>query len=403
MNLNNQLTTPEKLVAFVDGELDPNQTGNLFYELAQNSELQDEMRQLLKMKSFFSNSHEIPPDNLKSKILTAAGLAAAPTALASLGNSTNLLSGGLLGILKTKGFLVFASTLAGIASTVLYMNFVGIGPVNKPAGTVSSKAFMNMFSAEPDYSMYYAGNHPAVQTERKVLNSKIPRIINTEANVSPSALEIVPEEESKSPDIILFTSNGRDDNISQFHYEKNINMAYANPVKQYNKIKQVTDSKSFSLQLRHFYARSIPEVDVPALSNPVINNVGFSLMYRLDPTNSFGIECGQENIHQIFDESDKDHTINYQQNYLAFWGGGVYQYSGGSLDNLSDVKPYIRLLIGGTSIGPIGKLGLGLNYLYMDKLIFNFGLEGTLLYYQFQGRSYTTEKVGITYGIAVKL
>ena len=45
------LSASEQLTSFLDGELDSTETSSLFYELAQNPELQEEMKDLILIRN----------------------------------------------------------------------------------------------------------------------------------------------------------------------------------------------------------------------------------------------------------------------------------------------------------------------------------------------------------------
>jgi anti-sigma factor RsiW len=69
----------ERLHAFLDGELDASDTGDLFYVLARNQELQAEMRQLVALRNAFPKPLLQPPAALKENILKATVFRAEPT------------------------------------------------------------------------------------------------------------------------------------------------------------------------------------------------------------------------------------------------------------------------------------------------------------------------------------
>lgn len=71
---NEFMDASEKLTAFIDGELPKEEYGTLFYELAQNTELQDELSELIMIKSTFHNKLNIAPPLLKNRIMDKVGL-----------------------------------------------------------------------------------------------------------------------------------------------------------------------------------------------------------------------------------------------------------------------------------------------------------------------------------------
>ena len=63
------MNASELLTAFLDGELDASESQHLFYQLANDPELQDEMQELIAMKSAFKDSKVQPPPALKQNVM----------------------------------------------------------------------------------------------------------------------------------------------------------------------------------------------------------------------------------------------------------------------------------------------------------------------------------------------
>jgi hypothetical protein len=144
-------------------------------------------------------------------------------------------------------------------------------------------------------------------------------------------------------------------------------------------------------------------LNIPVEAEPIINNVAIGLFYRYNENNSIGIEFGQENYYQRYFFKEGDLVKRYEQNWMAFWGGLTYNYDFGKVDFVAPLHPYYRFMIGGTQIGPLFKSSIGAKLPVSDKLYFVLAAEGSYLVYHFQGRSYSSSRVGLSLGMSFGL
>ena len=65
-------------------------------------------------------------------------------------------------------------------------------------------------------------------------------------------------------------------------------------------------------------------------------------------------------------------------------------------------SPFAQVGAGGTRYGPTGRATLGIQYEPVGPLTFVFGVEGTSMLYSNESTWYSSNKLGLTYGVALR-
>ena len=125
-------------------------------------------------------------------------------------------------------------------------------------------------------------------------------------------------------------------------------------------------------------------------------------LYRLTEQHCFGFEFGEEAFFQRFRATDGERQLvmDVQQNPSLLWAGLAYRYV---MMPENNVSPILHTVLGGTQIGATGRVMLGLNYSPDARTQFTLGVESSALVYTHQGIWYASPKIGITYGVSLKL
>ncbi len=410
--INNELNNlSEQLSAFLDGELETSESEVLFYEIASKPELQEQLKGFVNLKNAFHNSQMVPPDHLKNAILGRIGLDDA--SIGALPAATVSFYSKMLG---SRTVISLASaTVAVVATFLLLSSYFNnkIEDMNKSVTTSKSIKSNNIpvvssLADKPD-SKFIPNDK---QAKPRFFNSSINPIEETRND----AVLISQNSESNSNPSITSDETIEDNNLETIDNNRIINILSSNygiispnsnlNLKNKKSTKIFSDNSNFgafikrlSMQIRTAQAKSYPDVDVAPLSEPIINNFGLALLYDLDSKQAIGIEIGQENFLQKFEGNENGIPVTWNQNYLAFWSGVTYQFR---FKDLFVLDPYVKVLAGGTKIGPIAKLTAGLRYDLSEKFATFVGCENTGLLYSFQGKYFTSYKLGITGGISLK-
>lgn len=162
-----------------------------------------------------------------------------------------------------------------------------------------------------------------------------------------------------------------------------------------------TNTPKCRAEMRLFSMQSYPNVALPGLITPPINNFALTMSYSLSAEHSIGIEVGQENQFQRFTTNIDDRLVNIEQNYLAWWVGVAYQYSP-QTEWFGIVHPFLRGSIGATKIGPIGRAITGIELPLMQRMSLMAGCEGMAGLSWQKGNAIGTMKLGFCTGISIR-
>ncbi len=169
--------------------------------------------------------------------------------------------------------------------------------------------------------------------------------------------------------------------------------------------KQLDGTKNYpyALELRVFSALSFPQVDLPGLIDPPINNVAIGVQKRLNERWAVGIEFGQETILQRFVVVDGDSRTEYQQNHLGFWLGARAEYRPFESSTLygAEIQAVLRSTVGATRMGPMLRPSAGLSFGISPLVDINLLLESTFFAYQQADVWNLSTKLGTSLGLQV--
>ncbi len=400
---NEFMDASEKLTAFIDGELPNEEYGSLFYELAKNTELQDELSELIMIKSTFHNKLSIAPQILKNSIMDKVGLGI-PTLV------ERLLSPTLMTTFFSGQWLRFAA----LSSLIM---FFGIVPLNQD-NTMSNRFAQQLSMVDEPISQ---ANIPVVsstdmsnevQSNTKV-NTLSPAKTGTLASREPIFTDrvmplkpddIVIELEEKSKEIFLPIEN------SKAHPNNYYRLSGVNG--NFNKVDIQTTLlgrflNDFSIGVKTFNGASFPNFDVSGYNEPIVNNFSIVINYKINKKHHIGLAYGQENFLMQFDQQEGEIIYTYNQSFNSNWVAGTYKYAFPQIAN-SGVCPEVSILVGATQVGPVVKLGSGIAYLVTDNFILNLGIEYSLLSYPTHGdwrngQWFFTHKLGYSFGIGLNL
>lgn len=420
----------------LDGELSAHDEPSLFGELSVNSDLRTEFKQQLAIRSAVQNDRMalVPPAHLTNTVFSGLGFAA-PMAGAAAGAA----GGGFLLPWLMKLGLPILSAAAAIGVTMAVSN----APTNQNAsGIAGSAQNENIGSSASSESRSDASNTAANSTAnsnaanssaansdaeemlaqlraenrrlRGALSSTQERLAD-EQSQPRSAPPAVPATRDVTPPVAVTPTVASDADS----YERPQMMAVgAVDVTNTIAFDNTRDLQSIQtqimpatitytpypspmLQVRGFAASALADVNVPNQS-VWYENFAVAFLYQTSEKHAFGVEIGSEAFPQRFEGQSNGQTIRYEQRPSSIWWGGLYRFTAGALGKTA-FSPFVQPLAGGTQYGLLGRLTLGMQYSPTGPLSFIVGVEGTMLGYKFQDSWFTSSKLGLTYGMAVRL
>lgn len=398
--MTDSMSPSEMLSAYMDGELDEQSTSMLFYHMANDVDLQQEMQQLMAIRTATSSSTVQVPVHLKHAVFAE-----------TIGVDDHVVAAGGLGGLATAGLVMGAAAIASLATAWLLM---------------------------PDSSSELTRTRPASATviisQQKPVLSEPPRteerIISSDMNdqtgnsIKPTAPRVKLYEESvEAEKIVMGTHNNS--TLSSESYEKEILlMPQAEGIQQENvhsiiaseyrpvstlysmqgfgtipPLSQLTfqspeqEPTTIELSVRGLLTSSLQTTSLTVPSQPLYSNMGVGVLYRLGDNDKIGIEAGYDRWTQIFEGKEGDTSVKFEQIYNAPWLGIAYRHTMNPIQWLSNASPYMQGGLGVTALGPVGRIALGVEYPLFHRVTLSAGMEASGLAYQYQGAIFASQRI----------
>lgn len=393
----------------LDGELDAMHEPTLFGELAVDPELRAEFKQQLAIRSAVQNDRValVPPVALTSSVFSGLGFAG-PLAGAAAG----AVGGGLLATWLPKvGIPLLAAAVAtGITwgvlrgseqtSTVVQtqQNSVQAEVRQTPSQPTATTGAPVVIQQPCSHDVQLA----ALRRENAALRSELLRI--TEQRES--------EQQVAEQPIAVQNIEGTDTPAQPMVPAQKVVLTNAIALAPSSDVRVIRQSSlqpismrstmypAFLVQVRGMSASPLIDVNAPA-QTAWYENVGVGLLYQLSDNHAVGVEMGSEVFPMSFQGAVNGQTIRYQQQPQSMWAGASYRYTLSQLGS-SGFAPFGQVLLGGTSFGPLGRMTAGFQYSPAGPLSFMLGVEGTAMAYQFNSLWFSSTKLGLTYGVAVR-
>lgn len=387
----------------LDGDLEAMHESTLFGELAVNADLRSEFKQQLAIRSALQNDRValIPPVALTSSVFSGLGFAG-PLAGAAAG----AVGGSILSTWLPK---VGIPLLAAATATAITWGVMQSDTPQQPAMQPQTQAPVGM-QAAPQQPAVKAGEtiivekpctHDAqlavLRRDNAALRAELDRTPSQPAVDQPLAEQNTERTEmpavAMQPAQRVTLTNAM--TLSQTSDQRVIQQTALQPISMRSMM-----FPAFIVQMRGMSASSLVDVNAPAQST-WYENVGLGLLYQLSDNHAVGLEMGSEIFPMSFQGNVNGQVIQYQQQPQSMWAGAAYRYTLSQLGS-SGFAPFGQVLLGGTSFGPLGRITAGFQYSPTGPLSFMLGVEGTAMAYQFNSAWFSSSKLGLTYGVAVR-
>jgi hypothetical protein len=156
----------------------------------------------------------------------------------------------------------------------------------------------------------------------------------------------------------------------------------------------------FRFGVRGFTTLSLPAPSMEPSATPFFNNAALSLHYALSPNHLVGVEVGQEAFFQRYQSTENQDTYTVTQYPTQWWAGLTYRYNFLPEELFS---PYASATVGMATYGFLGRTQVGCTYSPDGVTQFLLGVEASALVYGHQGTNHVSPKVGVTYGVSLRL
>ena len=389
----------DRIHQLLDGELDSANEAVLFNDLAQNSELRSEFMQLLAIRTAVQQDRAalVPPIALTNSVFAGLGIAG-PLAGAAAGAAGGAVASTWLSKILVPA--IAALTAAGITYGITASS-EGARYIVPKTSSEGARYIVPKTSSEG--ARYTAPpSAPSNQAELRHLRNEISRLHAELAEAKQQPEEVVSVQNSSLQEAYdePETMATPIDLTHTITLAREQDARVIMPMNQTPLTPEYRDYPSFYVQVRGLTTSGLTPVNV-APQSALAENVNLALLYQLSPKHQIGVEVGNETFPMSFDGSRNGQLIRYEQQPVSTWAGITYRYSFAPIGS-SNFTPFAQGLLGGTQFGPLGRLAGGLQYSPAGPLTFMLGVEGTTMAYTYQNQWFTSSKIGLTYGMAIR-
>jgi hypothetical protein len=368
----------DKILSYLDGDIDSVNEDSLFRSLADDTALRKEMLEHINLEKAAAAdvATAIPPSSVADALFKNSLFA---TAASGFRKAVLPVSTFILGILLTWGaFENFskADTPATIAEAV------------KPGTPIIERVIVKDTVEAIKYVKSYIV--PAVE---KSTGNEFAETIETEQpplKVVPKEFYAISTADVSPQNSVLAASSLERESMP------NINTDFSSG---YERKTDTSRTKKYSVTLSNispFYSQAIPG-ELEHKSDSPLFNKSIGLHYEFSDRFSLGMIVGQERFLLKFDSENAQRINLFYRFPQMLWGGFRAEY---------DLLAYgnhginARMLLGGCEAGAIGKIGLAYNYKpdFSPIGIF-FETDASGMFYRFDGNIEVSDKYGFNIGI----
>jgi hypothetical protein len=444
MSLEFELNPSEKISMLLDGELEKAELGNVFLDVAQSEELQDEFVEQLGIRSMMKPTLMTPPSNLHTAIISNIGLSAVGGGffyyLKSLASNRFFIGSVAMGLGFLGSYLLFnnqdskqfaekskieQSELSAVKNSLsLAQSTINndknllitksketdllnneLNRLNKQNSLLANKVSKQNEVIEELKNEINSNNKNTIMAsnsskEQNELTKSTTDKLKVDENESS---QIINSSNKETISIVKPLENNLQNNLIDLKENtskfQNENIISPN---QNSTFQNSTEPTRFILNFRGFSAQSMESEYLEPVTTPALNNVAMGIMYEFSNNFKAGFEFGQENFVQSFSGISDRNTIQIVQNRLTFWGGLNMVYTMDKISSLANLQPYASLFLGGTDYGYITRQSLGLTLDVNPMISFYSGFEFTTLASSYNNLWQSSQKYGMTYGLMMK-
>jgi hypothetical protein len=433
MNTYNAQNPSEMLHLLFDGELDSSLETPLYASLMQNEDLRSELRELIAIRDSIRKDVEAytPPVVATQGIFSKLGYTPPIIPKATVSNTTSFWSNFGQKLWNP----AVSAILASVITALFFMNYYQNENTNssvynnkmQPTMTKSAVIAQNGNVANDDIANQSLKNERVIIKERikyvyvtnnesnksnisendKILTGTTPEITGTSNEISTgkNTQENTLSDDSKSwlSMINPVPFFGIESSIIRQNQLKNQNNSSREFILSDNFYPEQEKGHSLMMQFKAMSGASFPNVQIENLADNVIKNFSFGAFVPMTENFHLGIEGGQEPFSQVFHHVEDNTLYRIEQNPTLWWLGIGFKYNWDKhIEFLANAQPFINLTIASTKVGPYGKAIAGLQFVSDNGIGIMLGIDGGSLIYQEQKRFYSTEKLGITYGMFMR-
>lgn len=412
----------EKLINdFIDGTLDSANEEKLFMAVSSNDELRNELKMQLAMKSAIKTDKKAMTPSARSTmgVFGALGFTAPIAAPAPEGFFTKV---GSFFSKYTQGFIGSAIGAATIATLLYFVNpwnsseNSSINNPHKETATVQKDITIplsyssdakdkkqdnnenSINSQKPIEKVVYKYIYVDKDEEEKIIEEV--EIVEKISEPKPAPLELASlfEKPKSNSDYFKRSLISNEPNKLLQNSNNNSSLTLNKPDNYYI----LGNNLGIGFEFHGSQYWFMRETNISPSKLQSFNNAAFSAMYSPMKNWRFGLEYRRENFYQIFQGTNAEGDLfQYeQQPNFETWSLFTRYYPEFNWQILS---PFVQLSGGLNKAGAVGRLALGAEFSPNPGYTFVFGIDGSLLSYHHQSKTYQTGKIGLIFGVGLNL
>ncbi|MGA2297785.1 MAG: hypothetical protein ABSG15_09590 [FCB group bacterium] len=390
--------TSENIIDYLNGNLEPENEKMFFSAISADDELRSQFRSYLAIDKVFKRTSKsfFPSINTTNKIFSLSGFALVPNKLTQIEIPKPFY--------QKKLFIGLASGILSAIAAVLVTLILFPSNSNKILQTTSNPAYKDIYNITKSLSGIVEVNENNNKNQSQVKSKNILKVsknndeksdlaqsINEHSNES----EYMNHHRTEQSNIIEINSLNKliaqNNNISS-------TPGYIPPIQELFNLRKLRIPNKFTFEVRGSTVWNIPDEAMPPSQTSKLNNNSLSVFYSPIENLKTGIELRQETFALNIYDSINNLTIKQQPNYTTFSLAIRY-----TMPDSDAFRPYFQSSAGITNGGYVLRTGIGIDFSFIDKLNFIFGIEYSHLFFNYNNIAVSSKKIGLQYGISYSL
>jgi hypothetical protein len=400
----------EQLISYLDGELPLEQEDAMFQSLAANAdESRSTMRDLITMRNVIPHDIEAftPPPTAKDAVFSQLGMSSNP---AVKEQST-----------WKKALLPLAFLAAGLAggygigdsfSTNERNEIAELMRRNSGKETLSPLTSIGISPQVPSIILQQKGPVKIVYKDRTLNTASVtpmitlpPISVNQESGLNTNS----GSSESANRPFVETQQQEKLPAISEVQPGTSQNKVIAGENEATQKTEAplsnvtATTYPQFWMQMRGLTGLQSPEFSGIREQLGILDNSRITFAWSFGEHIAIGLEAGREPFVLQYHGLKEDRSYTFNQYSPMLTGGLFLQGRTSPLQSFGNSRIYAQAVAGGTEIGLLGRLGIGISYPITQSIGLQFGVEQSYMRFQFQGNWFDSQKLDLLYGISITL
>ena len=404
----------ELITSYLDGELPIEKEDAMFSSLASNSEdSRSAMRELVSMRNVIPHDIEAftPPPGAKDAVFSQLGMATQSVEKGKSGWKKAILPLAFLALGLAGGYGIGDTFSSKEKNEVMQLMQNQV-----PNGDFSPLISNGVSPSVPNIVLQQSAPVRIVYKDRmRNMASVTPMItlppisVNQSANVQDVANQNGSESQSNkhtTKEILSETNTQTQENSKQSEQSNTVEKQSSNQIAAPNATVSNVDPvkyPQFWMQFRGMSSLQSPEYSGIREQMGIFDNSRVTFAWSLGEHFSVGLEAGREPFVLNYQGIKEDRPFVFNQYSPMLTGGLFLQGRTSAFENLGNSRFYAQAVAGGTEIGVLGRLGLGIAYPISKHISLQLGLEQSYMHFQFQGNGFDSQKLDLLYGISIIL